>query len=151
LITSMDTSWDETGRWLTLLRDCLPFVDFFFCNIIEAQTMTGFSELNDISQALLDCGPETVVVKLGEHGSFIKRSELSLKVPTFPVQVVDTTGAGDCFVAAFLFGYLKGWDYERIARFANATGAICVTMPGATTAVQPATDIEGFLAKLKGT
>jgi sugar/nucleoside kinase (ribokinase family) len=49
---------------------------------------------------------------------------------------VDTLGAGDTWTAGFLCGLLRGWDLERVARFANAVGACCVQALGATTGVR---------------
>jgi sugar/nucleoside kinase (ribokinase family) len=133
--TSMDTSWDTKGRWLTLLGGCLPLIDFFFCNLSEAQAMTGYTSAEDASRALLNYGAGLVIIKMGAHGSLIRGAGLSLNIPSMCVDVVDTTGAGDCYVAAFLFGYSKEWDYERIGMFASAAGGACVRVPGATTGI----------------
>ena len=49
-----------------------------------------------------------------------------------PVQVVDTTGAGDSFNAGFVYGYLAGWSLERSLRLACACGALATRQPGGT-------------------
>jgi sugar/nucleoside kinase (ribokinase family) len=133
--TSMDTSWDAKGRWLRLLGEYLPLVDFFFCSLVEAQAMTGHSKAEDAAQVLLDSGSGLVIIKMGEHGSLIRATNFSLRIPANPVEVVDTTGAGDCFVAAFLFGYLQGWDYKKIGLFASAAGSACIRVVGATNGI----------------
>ena len=49
---------------------------------------------------------------------------------------MDTTGAGDAFCGGFLAGVLAGWEIERVTRFANAVGALCVTAVGGTAGVR---------------
>ena len=52
-------------------------------------------------------------------------------MPGLRVKAVDTTGAGDAFHGAFVYGMLQGWDLRRVARFANAVAAInCQTLGG---------------------
>ncbi len=86
-------------------------------------------------------------MKLGERGAYVqRRGEPGITVPAYRVESVDATGAGDCFVAGFLTGLVKGWDLERTARFACATGAHCVMALGATTGIRPLEEIEAFAA-----
>ena len=81
-------------------------------------------------QKLLEQGPGIVTLKRGEKGSIIYTEDEKLVVPSFKVEEVDPTGAGDCFDAGFVFGLLEGWDLERTARFANAIGALATTKRG---------------------
>jgi sugar/nucleoside kinase (ribokinase family) len=134
--TSLDTSWDTKGRWLSLLQTYFPFVDFFFCSLAEAQAMTGHINAQDAAQVLLNSGPGLVIIKMGENGSLIRSTDFSLHIPAISAAVVDTTGAGDCYVAAFLFGYLQGWDYDKIGMFASAAGSACIGAIGATTGIR---------------
>jgi sugar/nucleoside kinase (ribokinase family) len=71
-----------------------------------------------------------VVVKRGAAGCQIWTSARMLDVPGFPVMTRDLAGAGDCFAAAFVYGYLSGWDLERTATVANAMGAAKVQKRG---------------------
>jgi sugar/nucleoside kinase (ribokinase family) len=134
--TSMDVSWDPSGRWLQLITRHLAFVDVFFCGIREARAMTGSSDVCECAKFLLSLGPKTIVVKMGEKGSFIQTAGLGMLVPALSVNVVDTTGAGDCYVAAFLFAMLRGWDIKETAQFATAAGAASVQRIGATAGVE---------------
>jgi ribokinase len=80
---------------------------------------------------LLDEGPETVVVTLGEDGSFTKTRDEAFHSPAFAVPVVDTTGAGDVFHGAYLFGLIRGWDLQTTAVFASAAAALkCIRLGG---------------------
>lgn len=112
---------------------CQPILSS--CEIIlpsgeEVRMLTGIEDIDRACRSLLECGPEIVALKLGEEGSCIYTREDKLKVPSFPVNEVDPTGAGDCFDAAFIVGLLKGWSIKRVANFANAVGALAVGKRG---------------------
>lgn len=112
---------------------CQPILSS--CEIIlpsgeEVRMLTGIEDIDRACRRLLECGPEIVALKLGEEGSCIYTREDKLKVPSFPVNEVDPTGAGDCFDAAFIVGLLKGWSIKRVANFANAVGALAVGKRG---------------------
>jgi sugar/nucleoside kinase (ribokinase family) len=63
-------------------------------------------------------------VTLGEKGSLGYINEEFISVPAFPVKVVDTTGAGDVYHAAFAYGALNEWDVEYIMKFSTAAAAL---------------------------
>ncbi len=79
---------------------------------------------------LLSMGPSTVVLKRGPLGCRIHTPEGTLESPGYPVNVVDTTAAGDSFDAAFMIATLRGWSLEECARFSNAMGAAKVQKLG---------------------
>lgn len=89
------------------------------------------ARLGGDAAGLLAGGPGAVVVTLGERGCLVVTTEGSSQLPSVAVQVVDTTGAGDCFTAALAFGLGSGWDVLRAARLAVAAAGMCVTAPGA--------------------
>jgi 5-dehydro-2-deoxygluconokinase len=62
------------------------------------------------------------------------------------VEVVDGSGAGDAFMAGFLYGRLQGWDVEDCARMATATAAHCIQAIGCSAGVPPAWDVQSFMA-----
>jgi len=64
------------------------------------------------------------VVTLGPEGCAYLEGDQPVRVPGFSVDVVDTTGAGDAFHGAHLFGLLQGWDAGETACFANAMAAL---------------------------
>ena len=66
-------------------------------------------------------------------------------VPGFEVPEIDPTGAGDCFNAAFLTALSYGWPLEKVARFANAAGALAVTKQGPMEGAPTQTEIEVFI------
>lgn len=145
-ITSLDTVWDATGKWMQTLRPCLPYADYFLPSLSEAQEITGQHEPRDVACALREEGVQVVAIKLGERGCHVQTEDAELRVPAHCVEAVDGTGAGDAWDAGFLCGVLKGWDLERTARFANAVGACCVMGLGATAGVRSLEETERFAA-----
>ena len=92
-------------------------------------------------------GPEIVVVTRGEHGSYTVTGETAFATAAFPVAVVDTTGAGDVFHGAYLYGLLQGWDLVTTARFAGATAALKCTRLGGRAAIPGLPEVLAFLAE----
>jgi sugar/nucleoside kinase (ribokinase family) len=131
LTTSLDTQWDNAGRWMEDLAPSLRFTDLLFANREEARMLTGLSEPSEAAQRLLEAGARTVVLKLGAQGCLIVAPDQRLHVPAFQVPVVDTTGAGDCFVGGFLAALQRGLPLAGAARIACAAGALSVQQAGA--------------------
>jgi sugar/nucleoside kinase (ribokinase family) len=134
--TCVDTAWDDTGRWMEAVGPLLEHTDLFLPSLMEAQQLTGRERPEEVASALLDAGAGLVGLKLGPDGSYVRSAEVELRTPAYPVEVVDGSGAGDAFVAGFLYGHLHGWDLERTARFANALGGLATTAAGTTTAIR---------------
>jgi ribokinase len=72
-----------------------------------------------------------VAITMGGEGCLMARAEKISHMPSFKVQVTDTTGAGDAFMGGLSYALLQGWDDERVGRFANACAALCCTKVGA--------------------
>lgn len=137
ITTSLDTAYDATGRWMETLEPCLSYVDMFMPSIVEAQHLTGISDAREIAQFLRNnYGIHTIVIKMGENGSYASTPEAEHFAPAYSVNAVDATGAGDAYVAGFLAGTIMGWDLKATAELASATGAACVTAIGTTAGIQ---------------
>jgi sugar/nucleoside kinase (ribokinase family) len=134
--TSLDTAWDATGRWLSIIEPALSHIDYFVPSLEEASQIAGDNEPEQVADFFLGYGVDIVALKMGARGCFIKSAERAIRLRAYDVPVIDATGAGDCFAAGFLAGLSLGWDLERTARLANAAGAACVTAMGATTGVR---------------
>ena len=96
---------------------------------------------------LLQMGPEVVVVTRGEQGSYTLTRETEFSTAAFPVSVVDTTGAGDVFHGAYLYGQLKGWDLVSTAEFAGAAAALKCTRLGGRAAIPRLPEVLEFVAE----
>ncbi len=145
-LTSMDVTWDTTGRWLAVIEPCLPHLSFFMPSIREAERIAGSSDPVRIAGFFQDRGVETAVVKLGEQGCYVKPgSRAGFFVPAFPTRVVDTTGAGDSFVAGFLTGVLREWEMRKCAAFACAVAAMNIREVGATAGIPTFEEARAFM------
>ena len=96
-------------------------------------------------------GPDVFVLKRGSRGvTIFAKGESAIDVAGFPVTVLNTVGAGDAFASGLIYGFLKGWDWYRSARMANACGAIVVTRHGCGTAMPTEEEALTFIAERGG-
>jgi len=75
---------------------------------------------------------ETMIMTKGKDGAYCKNGSDFFQQKSFPVQVTDTVGSGDSFLAAFLFKMMNGFDWQQCLEFACATGAFVATQSGGT-------------------
>jgi ribokinase len=114
-----------------LPTDLLAVVDVLVVNQGEAAALSGSDNPRDAATYLRGRGPGVVVVTLGGDGCAVADDEGVAPLSAYPVEAVDTTGAGDCFAAAVGLGLAEGRSSLQAARFAAAAAAISVTRPGA--------------------
>jgi sugar/nucleoside kinase (ribokinase family) len=145
LTTSLDTGWDARGRWLEDIAGCLPYLDLLFLNQDEARMLSGFADPDQAAQRMRSLGAGDVIIKLGAEGCAVYPEDGVTRVAGFPVDVVDTTGAGDCFVGGFLAALSEGCGYLEAARFANAVGALSVQRLGAVNGVRTRGETEEWI------
>jgi len=114
------------------LEELLLIADIFIPSREVACGMVNEHEpIKTARKVMAEYQLDLVVITLGTEGSVGVTSNETDSAPGFKVDVVDTTGAGDVFHGAFLYGYVKGWELGRALRFANAAGAImCTTQTG---------------------
>jgi sugar/nucleoside kinase (ribokinase family) len=144
--TFLDTVWDDTGRWMRLLKPSLQYIDYFIPSLPEAQAIVDLDEPVEVARALIDHGVGTVALKMGADGCLVMSPEKkTFRLPAFEVEVVDATGAGDAFAAGFIAGVWHGWSIEKTALFASAVGALCVTGSGASGGVRSLTETIEFM------
>lgn len=138
LTTSLDTNDDPAGRWLGV-DDLLPHLDLLLPNTAEATALAREPDPVAAAAALAAKGP-LVVVKDGARGGFaVRPSGDVLRAAPRHATVVDTTGAGDTFDAAFVDAWLDGSDVDTCLDRAVLAGACSVSAPGGT-AGQPRRD-----------
>jgi sugar/nucleoside kinase (ribokinase family) len=148
MITSLDTAWDSTGRWMKAIAPCLPYTDIFMAGINEARMITKKNNPKEIANALISKGVKTVALKMGAKGSYIQSGNTGFFIPAFKVKTIETTGAGDAFVAGFLVGTLKRWPIEKTGRFANAVGALSTMAMGASAGVKSLKETDKFITAM---
>ncbi len=128
------------------LRDTiLPLIDTVLLTEEEVRLLTS----NGVSD-LLHQGIEQVIIKQGAAGCTIlnQRGEKTL-VPGYPVQVVDTSAAGDSFDAAFIAANLWGWSPRKSAMLANAVGAAKVQKLGGGRSVPTLAEVRQVLIEFE--
>ena len=111
----------------------LPMIDYIFPNDTEAAFLTGIDgSYEEMAEALLEQGIRHVVIKEGSKGCFGSGKEGMFSIPARNVPVVDTTGAGDNFVAGFMEGLLRGADFRECCEAGLEAAALSIQHLGAT-------------------
>lgn len=105
----------------------------------------GSNELESSAQSLLGLGPSVVVITRGKEGSFCKTSKSSFHQPAFQVEVVDTTGCGDVFHGASIYGMLQSWPLEIVAEFSSAVSALKCRELGGRSGIPNLKEVKEFL------
>jgi sugar/nucleoside kinase (ribokinase family) len=137
-MTALDAAGD--GGTMEPLAECLPHLDFYVPSFKEASHQTGKSDPEKIIAAYRSVGAVGLIgVKLGTRGALLspRAGEFIEVAPISPPgEILDTTGAGDCFFGGLLAGILRGFSIADAGKLAAACGACCVTGLGATTAIR---------------
>jgi sugar/nucleoside kinase (ribokinase family) len=137
LLVSLDVTWLPAASWEDALA-LLTHVDVFCPNLREAEAITSEADPARAADALLDAGVrEVVAITLGENGCYMKPIGGSGEyIAPQKASAVDTTGAGDAFVAGMLAAWYKGHDWTTAGRIANAVGATATTELGAAEGIR---------------
>src|SRR5690554_808117 len=133
-----------------LPADLLSRVDVLIPNESETALLTGLpvdtrAELEAAARTLLDRGISTAILTLGARGAMLATGSEVEIIPTFKVQPVDTTAAGDAFVAGFSVALAEGKPVAEAVRWGNAAGALAATRLGAQTSLPRRAELEQLL------
>ncbi|PNH07921.1 Ribokinase [Tetrabaena socialis] len=132
----------------------LACLDVLSPNETELARLTGLptegeEQVRAAAESLMAAGVRSVLVKLGADGSLLLPGagsepirQLAIRAP----EVVDTTGAGDCFTATYAVAVLEGQDAASALRFASAAGCLCVQRRGAMPSLPSRQEVEALLA-----
>ena len=133
-------------------KDLLELVDVLLPNEYEIALMTGIPLLSAkdtrrAAERLLSLGPKNLLVTLGSQGALLLdgKTHQETIIPACPVQAVDSTAAGDCFVGALAVGLCEGKSLPCAASFASAAAALSVTRPGAQPSLPYRQEVEQFM------
>jgi sugar/nucleoside kinase (ribokinase family) len=124
------------------LLEC--YVDLIFCNEEEAKTLLGLKEEESCDRLAGLC--EVAIVLMGRNGCWVRSGDQKMHCPAYPVEPLDTTGAGDLFSSGFLHGYMRGYPIEICAHYGAIAGRAVVEVMGP---VIPHEAWEGIFQKLK--
>ena len=136
----------RAGAGLEDIAEALGCVDYFFPNADEAVGLTGAADERRAAAVLVDHGVANVVLKVGGRGCLVCSAHATELVPAIRQRAVDTTGAGDNFVAGYIRALLRGADPVDAAVFANGVAAVSVGALGATAGVRSLAQVEEFIA-----
>lgn len=113
------------------LLKVVSMCDIIIINKVTLNNVPSVKSIDPLS--LLDArSPDSIlVITLGDEGSAIIHNERCALIPSFKIDSIDTTGAGDCFAAAFSCYTVRGFDPVTAGIQANAAAAISTTAAGA--------------------
>ena len=128
----------------------LQQVDYLTPNETEARILTGVDVTDSASadhaaRVLLSRGVSTVILTLGAKGAWWATPDSNGSVTTATVDSVDTTAAGDAFNGGLAVALARGLPLTEAIRFANHTGAVSVTRPGAQPSLPAAEEVERLM------
>ncbi|WP_409291486.1 carbohydrate kinase family protein [Peribacillus sp. SCS-37] len=132
----------------------LPMLNGIHCilpNREEAEILSGMKieSLSDCMKAsvlIQESGVKNVVITLGKDGVFGADGESTFHLPAFPVEVLDVTGAGDAFMAGFLYGLSEGEEFRHACRIGSAAAALALQ---SNLSVHPQFDVPKITAIMK--
>ena len=148
--TSFDMTSAAAEDWLSAIREGLPWTDTLFMSENEVQNCLKYPiSSEDAARVFHDLGAKEVVFKLGEKGCYVsKATRESFFAPAYRGQrIVDTTGAGDAFVSAYLYGKIHNLTSLECAVIGNANGVLAANALGAN---EGTATLAGMIDFLKG-
>jgi ribokinase len=124
----------------------LRAVDYLICNRNELTALVGREAgVEEDARIPLVWGVRDLIVTLGRNGSLWVSAKGTVRVPAFPVDAVDTVGAGDCFCGVLAASLAEGSEIEPALHRSSAAAAISTTRRGAQTSMPGREEIESFL------
>lgn len=131
------------------IESLIYFTDVLIASQGFAESFTGIRDPLKAVETLSGFGPAVTMVTMGAMGSVGICKGHTLRIPGFEVAVVDTTGAGDVYHGAFIYGLLHNWDFEKTAEFATAVAAISCTELGGRKGIPRLDQAKSFLQERK--
>lgn len=108
----------KAHRVVNALRKCkLPYLHTLKLNLKEALAVTETATYGEAAQQLLDLGVAHVYITLGAEGVYCRNAAEEWLFPILPGEIVNTTGAGDAFLAGVVFAYAKGISFPQTAQY----------------------------------
>ncbi|MBQ7203997.1 MAG: carbohydrate kinase family protein [Eubacterium sp.] len=132
-ILILDTGWDDELS-IDKYREYLKIADYYTPNRKEALKITG-TNTPDAALEVLGKFFKKPIIKLDKDGCIGVENGRQFFIKSLDTfKNVDSTGAGDAFLAGFAYGVFNDYEFEECILFGNITGGNCVTKAGALTA-----------------
>lgn len=145
-VTFADFVMDQRGYGLDDLADIWPLLDYVVPSEIEAQIFTGTTNPEAVAADFRRRGVGNTILKRGSKGVTAFTPEGRFDCPAFKVPVIDTTGAGDTFVAGLIHATVQAMPMPQALRFASAAAALSVQAVGAGAGLKDIAQVQAFLA-----
>jgi len=126
-------------------REMVESADYVVASSEFPERFTGQADRREAIRRIKDGGALCVVSTLGKMGSVCLYEGRFIETRGFKIDCVDSTGAGDVFHAAFVYGLAMGWDMEKMLEFSNAAAALNCTDIGARAGIKPLEEIFGLM------
>jgi sugar/nucleoside kinase (ribokinase family) len=124
------SSYNVVEGFLDQFKEIIEkYVDILFANEQEAKAFTGREPEKALT--MLSELSEIVILKVGAEGSWVKSKDELIKISAFPVQCIDTTGAGDLYAAGFLYGFSHGMNLEKCGILGSLMAGRVIEIVGA--------------------
>ncbi len=133
------------GRELAFAADILVVNEVEALELLDSPS--GEHEWKELARRLRDQGPGCVVITLGELGAVVSTTDGERKLDAVPVDVVDTTGAGDAFCGAFTAALARGSDPYGATRTGVVAGSLAVTRSGAQPSMPTRAEIDHAISR----
>jgi len=124
-----------------------PFIDYLIASTNFLPAVTGEADPFRVLEYMArEFGIKAPGMTLGRDGALVYWQGRFHYSPGFVVETVDTTGAGDVFHGAFVYGLLQNWEMDRILDFSNAMAGLNCTQVGARGGIRSRTEAEKLMA-----
>ena len=143
---SMDIGVEPASQARETIWKMLPKLSLIVLGEPEVLVMTQKQSIADAISNLLNTGLQTIALKLGKEGCRLIRKDQNVSLAGFPIDAVDTTGAGDAFSAGMLHGLTHSWPLGMTGTIANALGALAASRWGAGEALPNLKEVSDFLS-----
>lgn len=142
----------DAGTFREGILDIIPLVDVLIASELFHVPLLGKKmETEEAVVALFDWGPKEVVITRGRRGSVGWDGRLIRIQDAFSVNAIDTTGAGDVYHGAYIYGILQNWAMDQKMRFAGAVSAMKCQSVGARKGIPVLSEVTDFLNKIGNT
>lgn len=145
---------DRTKDFIDISKFCMQYADFVKVSDEEIKIISGEEDLNKAIGIFHGLGAKVVAVTLGKEGTLISNGKQCATVGSIKIKSIDSTGAGDAFVGAFLYKIAefqnpkvlieKFDEIKEIVAFSNKVGAIVCTKLGAISALPTLEEVEQY-------
>ena len=146
---SLDTGLDPVVRNPHELHRLLSELTICITGPQEVAVLFEDLSLEEAVKEMISVGIQRIAIKMGEKGCRVFNGKENLSFPSFQVDTVDSTGAGDSFTAGFLYGWAKEMSLSASAVLASALGALAATVYGAGPALPTKQKLLDFLRSEK--